>query len=96
MPEQLRLFPWDLPPFEYVYTLWRPNQFKIGLTRNPARRARELKGRMVLLLPGDRHLERELHNRFEPYRFPQTEWFGPARPIWEWLAAHDVDLSQCA
>jgi hypothetical protein len=84
------------PPGSFVYCLWRPNQFKIGMTRDPDRRARQLRGRIVLLLPGGRDLERALHARFARYRFPDTEWFGPAREIWEWLDAQGVDPRRCA
>jgi hypothetical protein len=96
MPEQLTLFPGSTQPSQYVYVLWRPNQFKVGMAADPARRARELGGRIVLLLPGGRELERQLHARFAPYRFPQTEWFSAGRAIWEWLADHGVDLRLCA
>ena len=90
------MFPADQPAKQFVYIMWRPNQFKIGLSNQPRRRARELDAQLVFVMPGDRRLEREIHALFAAYRFPGTEWFGPGRPIWEWLDRHDVDLRRCA
>ena len=93
MPEQLTLFPAEARPPSYVYVLWRStaNTFKIGVSSQPHRRARQFGGRLVLIIPGGKDDERALHARFAPYRVPGTEWFWPARAIWEWLDQHDVE-----
>jgi hypothetical protein len=93
MHEQLTLFPTEARPPAYVYVLWRPaaNMFKIGTSCDPHRRARELAGRLLFHEPGGRKAERALHKLFAAYRVPGTEWFWPARAIWEWLAERDVD-----
>lgn len=82
-PEQIEFWTDRLvsPTFIYFLQSGSDGPVKIGLSSRPGRRAPELQTgnpRELLLrhvVPGDRSVEKQLHNRFEPARI-RGEWFG--------------------
>jgi hypothetical protein len=89
MAEQLRLFPLSLPlnPRSVVYFAHRRGFIKIGTTTNPWRRMRELKARILLALPGDETLERQLHRQFRTSQVA-GEWFLPTPELAEYIKSN--------
>ncbi|MFF4292144.1 GIY-YIG nuclease family protein [Streptomyces vinaceus] len=70
------------PPL--VYFLGGGDRVKIGFSTNLQRRLESLTARwadVVLLLDGDRRLERALHERYASFRLDNTEWFALAPPL---------------
>ena len=67
----------------YVYLVSHPNgrgNHKIGLTRNPPERIKQLGGpacrvHAMVLCTDPEHIEGLLHKRFARNRVPQSEWF---------------------
>lgn len=67
----------QLPGMEsglFVYIGVRNGVAKIGLTREPQRRARQLRLHLLLVLPGGPLEEKALHRRFADARIDR-EWF---------------------
>jgi hypothetical protein len=66
------------PGREVVYFLGHGSRIKIGYSTNLAQRVSALALRrenVLLVLAGDRHLERALHRSFAAFRVQSTEWF---------------------
>ena len=82
-PEQLEFWKRHLPNSRFVYFIQAGDTgpVKIGLAGDPERRVRELQTGnhrdLVIrhIVPGDRHVERQLHHRFRAARI-KGEWFG--------------------
>jgi Meiotically up-regulated gene 113 len=75
MNEQLQLF--APPPAETkVYIGARGAFLKIGVTKHPRQRARQLGLRLLYVVPGTPEDERRLHERFRSARIDR-EWFMP-------------------
>ena len=64
------------PRVDVVYYLRNGDRVKIGTTANPRRRFQAIWHEQVLAFErGDRHLERQRHERFADERFTGSEWF---------------------
>ena len=82
-PEQLDFWKDSLPEPNFVYFIQSgaSGPVKIGLSKAPARRVNKLQTgnpRELILrhvIPGDRNIEDQLHNRFRAARI-RGEWFG--------------------
>jgi hypothetical protein len=88
--EQLTLFETVSPDpaTRYVYAGVRNGQIKIGISSNPARRAKQLGLTLLRVMPGDETTERELHRRFRAARIDR-EWFMPTAEVLSWLSPLD-------
>jgi hypothetical protein len=92
--EQLRLFDpraYDHHPppgrIGFVYAVLMPSHaIKVGFTRNPHRRMRELANRyggtLLVLAPGTDAIEAEYHRELAGYRIGRTEDFWPSPDVW--------------
>jgi len=88
----------------YIYVLENPvsRRLKIGTSRVPDRRQRDLEAgaggplNRIALVPGDYRLERELHTRFAAHRVA-GEWFEPHEEVVTWLhSLTSVPVAPCA
>lgn len=83
---------WSVPSGKHahlVYFIRNGNRIKIGTSTELKRRIRTLALRaenVALLLPGDRRLERQLHNQFADLRIGNTEWFAYEAPLTDYIA----------
>lgn len=94
MYEQLTLFDWpkvSIGDQGYVYVMLRSSVtlgrdiVKIGHSKVPWLRRRQLDARLVAFWPGTRRYERELHRRFAACRIKGTEWFLPSAELSAWI-----------
>jgi hypothetical protein len=84
-PEQIEFWNENLPKSDFIYFIQSGTSgpVKIGLSKTPVQRVSKLQTgnpRELILrhvIPGDRGVESELHDRFKPARI-RGEWFGRA------------------
>jgi Meiotically up-regulated gene 113 len=84
-PEQIEFWNENLPKSDFIYFIQSgvSGPVKIGLSKTPVQRVSKLQTgnpRDLILrhvIPGDRGVESELHDRFKPARI-RGEWFGRA------------------
>lgn len=85
----------EAPPKGFVYFLALGAKVKIGTCGNVKARIKALstgipgKARVYYVTPGDRKLERELHEFFAEDRI-SGEWFQFSRPIKDWIATDEA------
>ena len=68
----------------WVYFIRWGDRIKIGTSVDPKARARSLSltdQAILLVIPGDRTTERELHATFQPIRIDATEWFHATQDL---------------
>ena len=64
----------------YIYFIKSANKVKIGYTKNVRKRKKYIqshcseKCELLVLIPGDRKLEKEIHQHFKKYK-SHGEWF---------------------
>lgn len=81
-----------------VYFIWdsKTNEVKIGCSKNPYSRRKELQrgnaGELfiVALMPGDRAVESEYHGRFAEHRV-RGEWFRLEGSLKDYIAENRLD-----
>ena len=76
--EQLHLPGLEPEPTGFVYLLRRGDQVKIGYSKTPQRRARDLGMPLLGIIPGNRDDERRLHERFASSRIVGEYYFATA------------------
>jgi hypothetical protein len=69
-----------------VYFAENDGRIKIGISRDPVRRARELNARLLVTEPGGRTREAQLHLLFAHHRIA-GEWFRPAPDLLAYIEA---------
>jgi hypothetical protein len=85
---------WRIPKGRHtpvVYFLRNGDRIKIGTTTDLRARVRRLSLRMddlALVIPGDRAVERKMHQTFRGLRVGNTEWFRSAEPLTAFIAEH--------
>lgn len=83
---------WRIPKGRHtpvVYFLRNGDRIKIGTTTDLRTRVRRLSLRMedlALVIPGDRGVERKMHQTFRSLRVGNTEWFRSAEPLTAFIA----------
>lgn len=83
---------WKIPSRKHaplVYFIRNGNRVKIGTSTDVKRRIRTLALRpenVVLLLNGDKLLERDLHKQFADLRIGNTEWFAHEGALIDYIA----------
>ena len=86
--QQLSLFPefTQAPDVsgEVVYIAQRRSYIKIGTTKHPAQRMRRIEATPLVVMPGGRELEKQLHIRFNACRMA-GEWFAPTPELWDYI-----------
>ena len=82
-----------MPPLaaeSWVYLGARNGFVKIGVSVDPARRARELGLVILRTWPGDRATERALHDRLRAHRIDR-EWFMANPEVLDLMKHRDLD-----
>lgn len=85
---------WRIPKGRHtpvVYFLRNGDRIKIGTTTDLRARVRRLSLRMddlALVIPGDRAVERKMHQTFRGLRVGNTEWFRSAEPLTSFITEH--------
>lgn len=67
---------WDAPGRRWVYFAERDGLVKIGYSANVDRRMRQLRARLLAVMPGGPYVEWQMHQLFAEYH-AHGEWFHP-------------------
>lgn len=99
-PDPTPAIRWDVRKGQHapvVYFIRNGNRIKIGTTTDLYQRIRRLALRaddVVLLLPGSREVERDMHRRFTSLRVGNTEWFRDAPPLSNFITGQTERLTE--
>lgn len=83
------------PADSVVYFVQRERLIKIGFSVNPVKRAGALNAVILATVPGERHVEREMHLRFAHLR-QYGEWFEPGPDLLAYINELRSKLQQPA